>query len=606
MDSAHGSIIVATVVACAVLGGSIFYWTRLHASYHPHRVFTIGLGVLSMLTGTMQVLLLLFDLYNVYYDNGSYGHVIRQLYNGADITCLALFTIILPFMYAFDSEKFRTWRKGEDDNLTLWKVFVSCLFVFPPAICVAGIFAASYIIEDKDDSGITPGDGLVPYRESISTDGSSLEEALRALVTALGFLGLPFLCYYLAQGFALVTASFFRKYRTKDQISAEADLIDDGIEDTAEAMKTITKKYRSNLKLSATSDDKQDLEDVKTAAKGLETSRLLLNEETPQGSIVKLIAIRFVGLLLACMVLLFAGSIASGTFYRLLNSKCGVQCGFITHNSAGWYNPLDKMLREMPTPASLCVLLLFMVYILGSILSAFSHLGLRLLCLSSDKLPKGRTTSQGVFMQSAFFLLITTSLSVHLPVVLPDFVSFAGQKDCYYGNYMRNAYIPMTDSPPTDAPPTPAPPTPAPPTPSPPTPSPPTPSPPTPAPPTPAPPTPEPTPVPPTPAPPTPSPELQETDTDGIEAEVPGFINTTRPCVESQLSKIVREVVFARPVFNYVYVASTFTLALLSVVYLIWHLSRVQNDRAVHHVQAMSVPRKRHPLERWYGEDSAV
>eukprot|EP01061_Rhynchopus_euleeides_P026604 TRINITY_DN4338_c0_g2_i1.p2 TRINITY_DN4338_c0_g2~~TRINITY_DN4338_c0_g2_i1.p2 ORF type:complete len:532 (+),score=207.71 TRINITY_DN4338_c0_g2_i1:191-1786(+) len=519
-------LIVTGGVSLAIFTGSVWYWTRLHASYNFHRNLTVGLGVVSLFLGSSQLLVLtLLDLYDVRYQGGSYSSALRQIYNGADIACLALFCIVLPFMYAFDSDKFTQWRSGDRDNLTGWKVLVSCLFVVPPAICVAALFSLSYIIANNRDSNMGDDDTLAPYRNAVTADSNDPEEALRSLVAAMGLLGLPFLCYYLPNGFGMLTAGFFTRQRTRDQIAVDADLLADEIEETDEAMRAIKKKYMSNLKLPPSKDDKRSFEECKRQKADLESARLVLGDEAPQMPLWQWVACRAAGVLVAGTILLFCASTASGVLYKVSTSACGVQCGFLTRSEVGWYNPLDKILTEAPAPLSLTVLAVLLVLVVYCTLLAFSRLGLTLLCLSRDNLPKGRTTSQGVFMQSAIFLLVTTSLSLHLPVLLPGYIGFAGVSGCDFTTYVTV-----------------------------------------------------------------------------------GPDNTTSTCDITQLSSLIAEVEFARPVYNIILVGSTLAVAGVTLIFLIWHLARAQTAPSASGGPAFrSVQRQQdqNPLTRWYGGDDS-
>ena len=447
-DTSHDvPLICAGVLGAVLLSASVYHFLRAHASYNRHRSLTVGVGVASMFTGVAQLWVLAFDLYDVRYLQGTYADELRWWYNGIAIASLALVLLLLPFLYVFDSDKFRSWRTGHDEHLSKWKAAVSFLFILPPLMIVAAIFFVSRLLDSDRGSSIDGANAqLRRYHDDVMHSKHKGDDVLRALISALGLVGVPFLVYYVPSGLGLAAAWFFKRFRTQGEVVAATERLEDDIDATDQSMQTIRRKYQSDLKLKIEDDDKAKFETRAKARKDLETTRLLVSQERTQESTFVRVLKRLAGIVFVLYVLAVCGSFGSGIAFRVIGSDCGFQCGFLTKGPAGWYNPADRLLsKTFPFPAALTLLSLTLLGVVVAVMRAFSALGLQFLCIAHDRFEPvtGLTTSQGVFMQSAMFLMITTTLTVLLPVVLPEYTVFAAVDGCSYSSY----YVPGTVAP---------------------------------------------------------------------------------------------------------------------------------------------------------------
>lgn len=113
---------------------------------------------------------------------------------------------------------------------------------------------------------------------------------------------------------------------------------------------------------------------------------------------------------------------------KLVNSDCGLTCGYTLSHPKKW-NPLDAFLVIMAKyfPLDYVVMVIVIVYIYFATLSGISSIGIRFLWILLYKVRAGATRPQGLLIATLIMMFSIMALNMELMSLFPQYATYGSQ-----------------------------------------------------------------------------------------------------------------------------------------------------------------------------------
>jgi len=230
----------------------------------------------------------------------------------------------------------------------------------------------------------------------------------------------------------------------------ENDEIQGTIQTVRDKLRKIQEKYHQNQRSKISAKDKFILKKLRKEEKILSSKQVKISNKLEVQNkkscwkfismFLKLLTPFRVAIGVAClsMSLLIMYSMLVNNFDRLLNSDCGMKCGFLLDKGPSYFNPLDSLLRRLSSfHENLWGIQLFLDTTLFSIILLYTFvcalygiikIGINFFSLEIYRMKRRDTMPQALSIVSMLVILMMFAFSMQLMSIAPTYVTFGDQK----------------------------------------------------------------------------------------------------------------------------------------------------------------------------------
>eukprot|EP01083_Nonionella_stella_P063128 164077_1 len=417
MDLLSGCILTAIILACLLFCVLI---VQRYSDPNSSSFLTCSVSVGALFVALGCVLLLPVDIYlasSQTQDSAELRkmNIVRYLYYVFYSAQLLFTFVLIPWAYFYFEE---------DDLETPSPTARACSALRYTMIFVAVIsiiMITSVFVKSSQDDPTT--DIFAGLKNSLSRGDIVLLFSI-CCMTVLGMIGFV---TYTAIGLAHLPIAIMRSLPTPPK-ELPPDLAYD-IERHVQTIeflqissqnKDLTPKERSELREAHRERDRlRRLEEEVVVT--VSWSTRIWNSSQP----IRLV----VGAALFTLSLFIAVSFCLAAADRILNSPCGVKCGW-TLDKAGLPNPMDLLFAKASEVFPLDYIAFggIILYLFLCTLSSLDSLGVRLFCLRLYSVKPRRTMQNGLLMGIWLTTLVVLTLNLNMMTVVPQYAAFGTQK----------------------------------------------------------------------------------------------------------------------------------------------------------------------------------
>jgi LMBR1 domain-containing protein 1 len=420
-----GCVILVTMISLVV---GLNYLITKHYT-EPGESYTLAtvVTVLSLSVTLLATLLVPLDLFITagvkLVDFDFTQEELRGVLFGCFIAMLLLAFLFIPFTYFYGEERFDEIDSDSFCDRVCESLKYTAAFVI---VCLVLVIVGLILRPEKEDWG--EGKEWVQKLFDVEHVG---EAAISFTVACLTIFGVFAWSVYTAYGLAAMPWTLIKGNKSLEAARSELDL----------DLSKIREKHREILMRSSRSNTRPTRREMSELAKLKRQEKQLtartekleeMQRDTSQllsGLLKCLTPFRVLlgvtGLLLSTLI--FAGMVL-GAIDRVLNSECGLACGFMA-SSTSVFNPVDWILvRFAPMfPLDFMAFSVIVIYIYLASIYAVVSVGIKLACYTIFRFKKKRTMPQALLIASIILMLVFLGLSLELLTLAPHYTTFGAQ-----------------------------------------------------------------------------------------------------------------------------------------------------------------------------------